>query len=50
MADKYLDQLLFGQGQGTNLRRAIVKEALRSFEEEKRQAERRRLTPVSAYR
>jgi hypothetical protein len=31
MADKHLDQLLFGQEQGTDLRRAIVEEALRPF-------------------
>ena len=50
MADKYLDRLLFGQGEGTDLRRAIVNGALRNFEEEKRRAERQALNLVSTYR
>jgi hypothetical protein len=50
MADKCLDRLLFGKGEGTNLRQVIVREALCNFEEEKRRAERRGLGLISPYR
>ena len=41
LAGRYVDELLFGQGGGTMLRRAIVAEALRQFEADKRTVDRR---------